>query len=205
MPEITVPTDQVFPILERNILVDGFHLVIDLQRSHGSIMVDALRKKEYLDCYSYFATSPLGHNHPKLCDEGFQRSLLTAALSNPANSDTYSREYAAFVKTFREVAAPKEFPHLFFVGGGAVAVENAMKAAFDFKAQCNRRRGVQGGGDKVLHFRDAFHGRTGYALSVTNTDPEKTRDFPKFAWPRISNPAMQFPLDVSAVALEGPR
>jgi L-lysine 6-transaminase len=200
MAQIAVPADQVFPILRQNILVDGFHLVIDLEKSHGPVMVDALEGKEYLDCYSCFSTLPLGYNHPKMQDPGFQRSLLTAALSNPANSDVYSREYAAFVQTFRKHAAPEEFPYLFFVAGGSVAVENAMKAAFDWKAQRNRARGIQVGADKILHFRDAFHGRSGYALSVTNTDPTKTRDFPKFSWPRISNPAIHFPIDEAAVS-----
>jgi L-lysine 6-transaminase len=157
--------------------------------------VDALEGKEYLDCYSSFSTLPLGHNHPGLEDEGFRRSLMTAALGNPANSDVYSREYAAFVETFRRHAVPDPFRYLFFVAGGSVAVENAMKAAFDWKAQLNRARGIEGGGDRILHFRQAFHGRTGYTLSVTNTDPTKTRDFPKFDWPRISSPAIEFPVD----------
>lgn len=198
MPEIVVPTERVFPILRESILVDGFHLVIDLERSHGCYMVDALEGREYLDCYSSFSTMPLGHNHPKLADPGFRRSLMLAALGNPANSDVYSREYAAFVEIFRRHAVPEPFHHLFFVAGGSVAVENAMKAAFDWKVQRNRARGVSGGGDKILHFRQAFHGRTGYTLSVTNTDPNKTADFPKFAWPRISNPVVRFPVDVEA-------
>jgi len=200
VPQITVPTDRVFPILRENILVDGFHLVIDLERSHGCYMVDALEGREYLDCYTYFSTLPLGHNHPKLEDAGFRHSLMLAALANPANSDVYSREYAAFVDTFRRHAAPPEFPHLFFVAGGAVAVANAMKAAFDWKAHWNRDRGVSGSADKILHFRHAFHGRTGYALSVTNTDPMKTAGFPRFTWPRVSLPAIHFPMDVDAVA-----
>lgn len=195
MAEIQVPAEQVFPILKGNILVDGFHIVIDLQRSHGSTIVDALEGKEYLDCYGYFATLPLGHNHPKLQDEGFRRSLMTAALANPANSDIYSREYAGFVKTFRELAVPDEYRYLFFIAGGALAVENAMKAAFDWKAKKNRARGIEGGADKVLHFSDAFHGRSGYTLSVTNTDPVKIADFPKFDWPRVSSPKVRFPID----------
>lgn len=199
MPDISVPADAVFPILRENILVDGFHIVIDLQRSHGSVIVDALEGKEYLDCYGYFATLLIGHNHPKLEDEGFRASLMTAALSNPANSDVYSREYAAFVKTFRQIAVPDEFRYLFFIAGGALAVENAMKAAFDWKAQLNRKRGIEGGADKILHFVDAFHGRSGYTLSVTNTDPVKVRDFPKFDWPRISSPGLRFPGDEAEV------
>jgi len=198
MSEITVPSDRVFPILESNILVDGFHIVIDLQKSHGPVIVDALEGKEYLDCYGYFATLPIGHNHPKLGDEGFLRSLMTAALANPANSDVYSREFAAFVETFRKHAVPDEFEHLFFIAGGALAVENAMKAAFDWKAQKNRAKGIEGGADKIMHFVDAFHGRSGYTISVTNTDPVKIADFPKFDWPRVSNPTLSFPVDEEA-------
>jgi L-lysine 6-transaminase len=200
MAKITVPADQVFRILKENVLVDGFHIVIDLEKSHGAVMVDALEGKEYLDCYSSFATLPLGYNHPKMQVPEFRESLLRAALNKPANSDVYSQEYAAFVKTFRDHAVPDDFLYMFFVAGGAVAVENAMKAAFDWKSQRNRARGIEGGGDKILHFCDAFHGRTGYALSVTNTDPTKTRDFPIFDWPRILNPAVHFPMDEAVVA-----
>ena len=200
MTEVRVPADRVFPILESNILVDGFHIVIDLEKSHGSTIVDALEGKEYLDCYTYFATLPIGHNHPGLEDDGFRRSLMTAALANPANSDIYSVEFAAFIETFREIVVPDEFRYLFFIAGGALAVENAMKAAFDWKAQRNRTNGIEGGADKILHFREAFHGRSGYTLSVTNTEPLKTRDFPKFDWPRVSNPKLSFPVDEAAVA-----
>ncbi len=200
MSEIKVKAGEVFPILKENILVDGFHVVIDLEKSHGCVIVDALEGKQYLDCYGYFATLPVGHNHPKMEDEGFRKSLMTAALANPANSDIYSRQFAAFVKTFRELAVPEPFRYLFFVAGGALAVENAMKTAFDWKVQKNRAAGVEGGGDKILHFEGAFHGRSGYTLSVTNTDPTKTRDFPKFAWPRISSPYIDFGMDEKAVA-----
>lgn len=200
MPEISLPAGEVFPTLKKNILVDGFHIVIDLEKSHGSIMVDALTGLEYIDCYTYFATLPVGHNHPKLEDEGFRRSLMRAAIANPANSDVYTREYAGFVDTFRRIAVPEEYRYLFFVAGGALAVENAMKAAFDWKSQLNAARGIEGGGDKILHFKDAFHGRSGYTLSVTNTDPTKTARFPKFDWPRISSPALRFPVDEAAAS-----
>jgi len=201
MPEISLPAGEVFPTLKSNILVDGFHIVIDLEKSAGSVMVDALTGREYIDCYTYFATLPIGHNHPKMQDPGFRHSLMSAALANPANSDVYSREYAAFVDTFRRVAVPDEFRYLFFVAGGSLAVENAMKAAFDWKVQLNRQNGIEGGGDQILHFEDAFHGRSGYTLSVTNTDPTKTVRFPKFDWPRVSSPALSFPVDEDAVVV----
>ena len=200
MTQHTVPTSEVFPILRKNILVDGFHVVIDLEASHGTVIVDALTGAEYLDCYSYFATLPIGHNHPKLDDAGFRASLMRAALANPANSDIYCPEFASFVGTFRDLAVPDEFPHLFFIAGGALAVENAMKAAFDWKAQRNRARGIEGGADKIIHFSEAFHGRSGYTLSTTNTEPVKIADFPKFDWPRVSNPKIRFPIDEAAVS-----
>src|SRR5204862_6697246 len=49
-------------------------------------------------------------------------------------------------------------------------------------------------GTKVLHLTRAFHGRSGYTLSLTNTDPVKTERFPVFGWPRIDVPAVRFPL-----------
>ncbi|MFD0658893.1 aminotransferase class III-fold pyridoxal phosphate-dependent enzyme [Thermocatellispora tengchongensis] len=42
----------------------------------------------------------------------------------------------------------------------------------------------------MLHLTRAFHGRGGYTLSLTNTEPVKTDRFPKFAWPRIDVPAI---------------
>jgi L-lysine 6-transaminase len=40
----------------------------------------------------------------------------------------------------------------------------------------------------------AFHGRSGYTLSLTNTEPNKTDRFPIFDWPRIEVPTITFPL-----------
>jgi len=200
--ETSVASADVFPILRENILVDGFHLVVDLEKSHGSYMVDALEGKEYLDCYTYFASLPIGHNHPKMRNEEFRSVLMRVASTNPANSDVYTREFAAFVQTFRELATPEEFRYLFFVAGGALAVENALKTAFDWKCQKNRAAGIEGGGNKVLHFREAFHGRSGYTMSLTNTDPTKTDDFPLFDWPRVSNPKLTFPVNDEQAAAD---
>jgi L-lysine 6-transaminase len=194
----SVQPDGVFDSLKKSILVDGFHVVVDLDRSHGSILIDARDGKEYLDLYTYFATLPVGHNHPRMRDRDFQAKLLRASLANPANSDVYTVEFAEFVETFRRLAQrPAEFPHAFFVAGGALGVENALKASFDWKVRRNMARGSgEDVGTKVIHFRQAFHGRTGYTLSLTNTaDLRKTQYFPKFDWPRIMNPKCVFPLE----------
>jgi len=196
-----VPPDKIHETLGRHVLVDGFHVAIDLEKSHGSWIHGAISDRDILDFYSYFATLPIGHNHPKLTgDADFLAALQRAALANPANSDIYSPEYAAFVDTFARLAKPPEFRYLFFVAGGALAVENALKTAFDWKVRKNRAAGRGDLGTQVIHFREAFHGRSGYTLSVTNTDPTKTDFFPRFDWPRIVNPKLEFPLTDAVLA-----
>jgi len=178
----------------RHMLVDGFRLVVDLDRSHGSLLVDQVSGDEYLDFYTFFASSPLGFNHPRLRDPAFIDRLVRAAVHKPANSDMLTVEMAEFVDTCSRVAIPEELPHMFLVEGGALAVENAMKAAFDWKARKNMARRIPGVETSILHFREAFHGRSGYTMSVTNTDPVKVAHFPKFDWPRVENPKLAFPL-----------
>ena len=191
----SVEPNSIHETLSKHILTDGFHLAIDLEKSHGSWIHDAVSGREILDMYSYFATLPIGHNHPSLEeDEAFMKALTRAAIANPANSDIYCSEFAGFVDTFAELAKPEPFKYLFFVAGGSLAVENAMKTAFDWKRKRNRKqRGIEAG-SQILHFREAFHGRSGYTLSVTNTDRVKTEDFPLFEWPRILNPKLEFPV-----------
>ena len=129
--------------LARHLLVDGFDLVLDLERSHGSWLVDARNGTEYLDLFTFFASSPLGINHPALADDpAFRAELLTAALNKPSNSDFYTVEMARFVDPFDRVLGDAGLPHLFFIEGGALAVENALKAAFDWKARWNEGHGM---------------------------------------------------------------
>ncbi|RMF58480.1 MAG: L-lysine 6-transaminase, partial [Calditrichaeota bacterium] len=188
---------QVYPTLSQHMLVDGFRkMVVDLQRSEGSYLYDSLNERRYLDLFSFFATSPIGHNHPALKTPEFQEKILSVALMKPSNSDFYTTEMAEFVATFSKHAMPEHLPYLFLISGGALAVENALKAAFDWKVRKNFQKGhTEEKGTQVIHFREAFHGRSGYTLSLTNTDPTKTKYFPKFKWPRITNPKLTFPLD----------
>jgi L-lysine 6-transaminase len=196
MEFINYPADKVFDTLKKHILVDGFHIVIDLQKSHGCYIVDAASGREYLDFYSYFASLPVGHNHPKLLnDDRFMEALRSAAVANPANSDIYSKEYAAFVEQFARYVKPACMKYMFFVAGGALAIENALKTAFDWKVRKNLKKGIAGlKGQQVIHFKEAFHGRSGYTMSLTNTDPNKTDYYPQFPWPRIVNPKLSFPI-----------
>jgi L-lysine 6-transaminase len=191
-----VPPERVHEVLARHVLTDGFELVYDTSASHGSWLVDARTGEEYLDLYTFFASAPLGSNPDGLADDPeFMAELADAAANKPANPDMYTTQYAQFVRTFARVLGDPALPHLFFVEGGALAVENALKTAFDWKSRRNEAAGRPAGlGTKVMHLTRAFHGRSGYTLSLTNTDPGKTARFPKFDWPRIDVPAVRFPL-----------
>lgn len=188
--------EQVLPALARHLLVDGFDLVLDLDRSSGAWLVDARNGHRYLDMFTFFASSALGMNHPGLTgDAEFRATLDQVALSKVSNSDVYTVELARFVETFARVLGDPALPHLFFIEGGGLAVENALKVAFDWKSRRNEAAGRSPElGGQVLHLRRAFHGRTGYTLSLTNTEPVKIARFPKFDWPRIDVPAARFPL-----------
>src|SRR5262249_28658269 len=193
---VHVPPSEVHERLAEHLLIDGYRLVLDAERSHGSWLVDARDGREFLDLYTQFAPAPLGSNPPGIVDDPeFMALLARMAANKPANPDMYTTHLADFVETFARVLGDPALPHLFFVEGGALAVENALKTAFDWKSRRNEAAGRPAGlGVKVLHLTRAFHGRSGYTLSLTNTEPGQADRVPKFDWPRIDVPAVRFPL-----------
>ncbi len=192
---------EVHSTLAKHILVDGFDLVVDLKRSQGSYIYDSRYKKRYLDFFTFFASSSIGINHPKMTTPEFLEKLAYVSVNKPSNSDAYTVEIAEFVDTFARIAMLEYLPYAFFIEGGALAVENALKVAFDWKVRKNFIKGYkEERGHQVIHFRQAFHGRSGYTMSLTNTDPVKTNYFPKFKWPRILNPSITFPLNEKNLA-----
>src|SRR4051812_35949358 len=122
--------NKLFPILSKHILADKHAVVVDLQRSYGSWLVDE-DGKERLDCFSQYASQPLGWNHPKVKERSGR--LFNVCMHNVANSDIYTAEYAKFVETFASITP--NFNYHFFIAGGALGIENALKASFDWKAK----------------------------------------------------------------------
>jgi len=178
----------------KHMLADGMSPIIDLERSHGSWLVDGNTGREYLDLFSMYASMSVGYNHPYVLDN-IDR-LTRASVNKPANSDIYSPEMAEFVDTVGRIAQPSYMPNAFYIEGGALAVENALKTAFDWKARKNISLGKPVGQNKVVHLKDCFHGRTGYTMSLTDSpDVRKVQYFPKFKWPRITNPSISFPMN----------
>lgn len=207
----TVAPGKVFSTIEEVMLRDGYDIVIDMEKSKGSHIFDLVSGQDWLDFYTFFASAPFGMNHSRLETEAFKEKIFRAAINKVANSDIYTQEMAEFVKTFKEVAIPAGFEHLFLVDYGTLAVENAFKVAMDWKVNKLLEAGKISQGDavwgrkgtKIMHFNDAFHGRGGYTLSVTNTnDPNKYQRFAKFEWPRIINPKITFPVEENLGIIE---
>src|SRR6058998_3560193 len=193
----TISPSTVLDTIERHVLLDGFRIVVDLERSCGSYLYNAVDDRRLIDLYGFFGSMPVGFNHPYFDDPQVQRDLLRAAKVKIANSDVYSQSYAEFVETFARVCGLPSLERYLFIEGGALAVENTLKAAMDWKVHKNMAAGHGVRGTCVLHFRHAFHGRTGYTMSLTNTDPRKTDLFAKFDWPRVSCPHIDFSLPES--------
>lgn len=186
-------TNKVKNTLARHILADGFDFVMDIEKSHGSYIADKLSGTEFLDMFSMFASASIGYNHPYVVQHSDWLGRM--AVNKPTLADVYSEEYAEFMEVFERVAIPQELQYCFFIEGGTLAVENAMKACFDWKTRKNFEKDLTVEGDICIHFRQSFHGRSGYTLSLTNTsDPRKHQYFPKFDWPRIINPYLTFPV-----------
>jgi len=178
----------------------------DMWKSHGSFLVDA-DGQEYLDYFGFLSTAPIRYDHPRLRDKAFLEKLAKAAFYRPSLADFWTEELAEFVDALRKYGTPDYLHHYFFIDGGSLAVENALKAAFDWKVRRNIEKGLikndpvedlEPLGTKVICFESAFHGRSGYTLSMTHTnDSRKYKYFPKFNWYRVEPPVLMFNSDGS--------
>jgi L-lysine 6-transaminase len=196
--QTSIAPRDVVASLENHVLVDGFKLVFDLEKSRGSRFVDAATGREFVDLYGFYASQPIGFNHPHFENPEVEKELLAAAKIKVANPDVYTVQYANFIETFARVVGLPPLERYFFIEGGALAVENALKAAMDWKVRKNLAAGRGERGTEIIHFEGAFHGRSGYTMSLTNTDPKKVAYFAKFPWPRISTPSLDFSLPENA-------
>src|SRR6478609_5928229 len=195
--EKAIAPAKILHTIEQHVLLDGFKIVVDLDKSRGSYLHNRVDNRRLIDLYGFFGSMPVGFNHPHFDDPEVKRDLLRAAKVKIANSDIYSDGYAEFVATFERVVGLPPLERYLFIEGGALAVENTLKAAMDWKVRKNMAAGRGERGTQILHFRHAFHGRSGYTMSLTNTDPVKTDLFAKFDWPRVSNPSIDFSLPES--------
>ena len=114
--------------LEKHILMDGFKVVIDLDKSRSSYLYDETTNRRLIDLYGFFGSLTIGFNHPYFDQPAVKEDLLRAAKFKIANSDVYSEGYAEFVETLSRVAGFPPLDRYLFIEGGALAIENTLKA-----------------------------------------------------------------------------
>lgn len=192
-----ITPSHVHGTLRRHVLLAGGELVPDLAKSRDSYIVDARDGSRYLDFHGLFGSIPLGFNHPRLNEGAFINKLGRMAVHKPSSAELATIEMAEFVDAFSRVGIPETLPHLFVIEGESLAVESALKTAFDWKVRKNLAKGLpESTGNRVVHFRHAHHGCSGYTLSLTNTAaPLQTQYYPVFDWPRVASPFARFPLE----------
>jgi|GEM_PF-97225 len=185
------------------------HYYQDARRSMGNYAVD-VDGNTLLDVSCHLASVPIGYNHPALV-EAFKRDRFAWALGfRPALGVAPPPEWVDLVEGLFMRYAPAGHDHVMTVTSGTEAVENALKAAFAWKARRRRAgrscsheeieaamRNRQPGIDelKIISFAGSFHGRTLGALSATRSKPVHKLDFPAFDWPEVPFPTNLFPLD----------
>ena len=131
---LVIQPAEVHSVLGRHMLADGYDIVMDLKKSKGSWVFDSKRGRAVLDFFTNFATCPIGYNHPRVDTQEFRERLADVAVNKPANSDIYTTYFAEFVETFARLAVPPSLnKHMFFIEGGALGIENAVKSAIDWK------------------------------------------------------------------------
>ncbi|MEQ1501437.1 MAG: aminotransferase class III-fold pyridoxal phosphate-dependent enzyme [Myxococcota bacterium] len=188
------------------------HYYQDARASRGNYAVD-VDGNVLLDVYGHIACVPIGYNPPAMTDALASGRLDWALGWRPALGVAPPPEWVDLVEGVFAAVAPGGLPRLLTVNSGAEAVENAIKAAFAWKAgrirggagwtdddlarvMDNRQRGIRE--LKVLSFEGSFHGRSLGALSATRSKPIHKLDFPAFDWPVVPFPANRFPLDANA-------
>src|SRR5207237_7441045 len=76
-----VDASHVLHELEQHILLDGFKIVIELEKSRGSYLYDAATGHRLIDLYGFFGSLTVGFNHPH-----FDQPEVKADLSRAPNA-----------------------------------------------------------------------------------------------------------------------
>jgi L-lysine 6-transaminase len=71
---------KVLETIEQHVLLDGFKVVVDLDKSQGSYLHNAVTNKRLIDLYGFFGSMPIGFNHPHFDDPAVQRGSVFVRL-----------------------------------------------------------------------------------------------------------------------------
>ena len=167
--------------LGKYVVAEPYPFVVDLEKCHGSWLV-TLEGREIFDWAGYYGAKLIGHNHPRLSEPEYLRQLVIAANNKIANPDFLTPQCLDYYRLLHRLA-PRcmRDPRLevYAVNSGAEAVENMMKYFINLHHQKQTSNGKPPGAGRFIYFEEAFHGRTIFALNVTQLahDPVLTKDF----------------------------
>ncbi len=162
--------------LGRYVIATPYPFVVDLEKSEG-MWLATVDGQRLFDWAGYFGSKLIGHNHPGLYEPSYVARLVRAANNKVANPDFLTPECLAYYRMLHQLAPEimrSDKLEVYAVNSGAEAVENMMK----YLVAMHNAKGKGHTGRRFLYFDKAFHGRTVFALGVTQTiDPVATKDF----------------------------
>jgi taurine--2-oxoglutarate transaminase len=126
-----------------------------VERAEGSAIWDADGNR-YLDFSSQLVFTNIGHQHPRVV-KAIQDQAARLCTIAPQHANDARSEAARLIAEI----APPGLDHVFFTGGGAEAVEHAVRMAR-----------LHTGRIKVLSAYRSYHGGTNTAVNVTG-DPRR--------------------------------
>ncbi|MGA2243953.1 MAG: aminotransferase class III-fold pyridoxal phosphate-dependent enzyme [Verrucomicrobiota bacterium] len=166
--------------LGRYVIAEVHPFVLDLARCEGMWLatVDGGR---IFDWTGFYASRLIGFNHPDMQEPEYVRRLVLAANIKTANPDFLTPECVEYYRAvYQHAPRCMRNPRLevYAVNSGAEAVENMMKYLINLFHQSRGHQAMPGERARFIYFQKAFHGRTVFALNVTQTaDPVVTKDF----------------------------
>lgn len=133
-----------------------FDIRIDFMKSHGSYVFDKNTDDEFLDMFCMFSSLPLGYNH-SIFDGSFDEKIKFISRLRMCNNLFDSDELMDFTSVLKEIGVHE---NIHFCSTGALAVESALKCAFEYKKDPTAL---------VLGIKNSYHGINGWGFM---TDPE---------------------------------
>jgi L-lysine 6-transaminase len=178
--------------LRRYVVFEPYPFVLDLEHCSG-MWLATVDGRRIFDWCGFYASKLIAMNHPRLYEPAYLRRLSVAANNKIANPDFPTTDTIAYYKLLHELAPRcmrNEPLEVYAVNSGAEAVENLLKYMINLHQQKLLRRGNPSQARRFLYFDEAFHGRTVFALNVTqiSMDPVLTKGFHGFAPGNIQIP-----------------
>lgn len=174
-------SQQMLDELSRYVIATPQPFVIDIEKCEG-MWLATVDGQRIFDWAGYYASKLIGHNHPRLYEPEYLKRLARAAINKAANPDFLTPECLEYYRLLYELAPVcMRNPRLevYVVNSGAEAVENMMKYLINLHHHKLLKQGRIPNPRRFIYFDQAFHGRTVFALNVTQVthDPVVTKDF----------------------------